>query len=73
MTIQEIRNSDKLFLTCSEIAPLLRANPATIHLTAMQQPERLGFPVTVAGNRVHIPRIPFLRFLGIETEDSISA
>jgi hypothetical protein len=47
-------------LTCQQIAPVLGANPATIHLQATDRPELLGFPVIVMGSRVKIPKRPFL-------------
>ena len=70
MTLAEIEAMDKEILTCANIAPLLGANPATIHIQAMECPERLGFPVIVMGRRVKIPKQPFLRFMreGIITE-----
>lgn len=60
MTIKEIRQSDKDMLTPSDIAELLNADPQTIRIAARVAPERLGFPVVVIGNRVRIPKIPFL-------------
>ena len=66
MTIEEIKNSDKIYLTCNDVSQVLHSNPATLHKTASERPERLGFRVCVAGNRVRIPRIPFLQFLGLE-------
>ncbi len=69
MTLQEIKSSSKEVLTCQEVAPVLKCNPATLHMQAMEQPERLGFPVIVMGSRVKIPRKPFLNFMnGGQTE-----
>ena len=62
-TIEEIRNSDKLFLTPDDICGVLGSHPQTIRVTARQCPDLLGFPFTFTGNRMKIPRIPFLRFL----------
>ena len=50
-------------LTCQQVAPVLGANPATIHLQATDRPELLGFPVIVMGSRVKIPKQPFLAFM----------
>ena len=63
MTLTEIEALEKAVLTCAEVAPVLMANPHTIHLQAVECPERLGFPVIVVGSRVKIPRIPFLMFM----------
>lgn len=64
MTLEEIKTSAKLFLTPADIAPILGSDPHTVRCTARQRPELLGFQFTFSGNRMKIPRIPFLRFLG---------
>lgn len=56
---------DREWFTVTEVCGVLNADPQTIRLTARQRPELLGFPVIVAGNRVKIPRIPFLRYMGV--------
>lgn len=56
---------DREFFTAAEVCGVLGADPNTIRFTARQRPELLGFPVIIAGNRVKIPRIPFLRFMGV--------
>lgn len=53
------------FFTVTEICGVLKMNPQTIRITARQRPELLGFPVILSGSRVRIPRIPFLRFMGV--------
>ena len=64
MTLEELRASDKVFLTPADVAPVLGCDPHSIRVAAHQRPELLGFPVIVIGSRVKIPRIPFLIFLG---------
>lgn len=56
---------DREWFTVTEISGVLNTNPHTIRITARQRPDLLGFPVIVAGNRVKIPRIPFLRYMGV--------
>ena len=63
MTINEIRGLDKPFLTPKEVAGVLGSEPQTIRVTARTAPERVGFPFTFTGNRMKIPRIPFLKFM----------
>lgn len=63
-TVEEIKASTKLFLTPAEVAPVLGSDPHTVRCTARQRPDLLGFEFTFSGNRMKIPRIPFLRFLG---------
>jgi len=66
MTLKDLEALETEVLTCKQIAPVLMANPATIHLQAMECPEKLGFPVIVMGSRVKIPRIPFILFMNGE-------
>lgn len=61
MTIEEVRASTKTTLTPADIAPIIGCNPQGIRITARRNPEWLGFPVVCIGNRVKIPREPFLR------------
>lgn len=64
MTLNEIKDSTKLFLTPADVAPVLGSDPHTVRCTAKQRPELLGFEFTFSGNRMKIPRIPFLRWIG---------
>ena len=63
MTLDEIRVSDKPFLTPADVAGVLAADAQSIRLQAREFPEALGFPVIVAGRRVKIPKRPFIRFM----------
>lgn len=66
MTIPEIKSLDREMLTAAEIALIIGTDPNLIRFQAHENPEALGFPVIVIKSRVKIPRIPFLRFIGIE-------
>lgn len=66
-TLADIEALDCEVLTCAQVAPLLQANPYTIHGQAMERPELLGFPVICAGRRVKIPKAAFVRFMKGET------
>jgi len=70
MTLEEIRTSDKTFLSPTDIAPLLGCHPYSISLAARDFPESLGFPVTRIGTRTKIPRLAFLRFIGDLKEEA---
>lgn len=61
--LNELEELDSEILTCQQVAPVLQANPQTIHQQAMERPELLGFPVIVCGTRVKIPRRAFLAFM----------
>lgn len=62
-TLAEIEELPQEILTCSDIAGVLKADPYSIHKQATTNPEWLGFPVVVMGNRVKIPKQPFLSFM----------
>ena len=62
-TLAELQASDKMFLTPAEISGVLGSDPQTIRVTARQRPDRIGFDFTFVGNRMKIPRSPFLRWV----------
>lgn len=59
-TLDEIESLPREFLTCRQISKVLSADPHKLHLQAMTDPSKLGFPVVVFGTRVKIPKKPFL-------------
>jgi len=67
--LEQIVASDKPFLTPSDISGVLGSDPQTIRVTARQRPDLIQFPYIFVGNRMKIPRIPFLRFMGIEEKE----
>lgn len=60
MTIQEIKATDKAFLTCADIAPAIGSDPHALRLEARKPNSRLGFPVMLIGTRVKIPTEGFV-------------
>lgn len=62
MTIDEIRASDKAVLIPRDVAGVLGCGQYAINLQAKADPSKLGFPVTVIGTRVKIPRTGFLNW-----------
>ena len=66
MTLDEIKASDKAVLTPGDIAEVLGSDQQTIRVQARTAPEKLGFNVVVVGSRTKIPRIPFLRYMGVD-------
>ena len=65
-TLAEIDALGCEVLTCQQIAPVLCADPHTLHLQAIERPEMLGFPVIVVGSRVKIPKKAFLSYMGFD-------
>lgn len=60
MTIQEIKATEKPFLTCADIAPAIGSDPHALRLEARKPNSRLGFPVLLIGTRVKIPTAGFV-------------
>lgn len=64
MTLEEIRNLDREFLKPGDIAPLLGTSGYAITVQVREDKENginsFPFPTIRIGNRVKIPRLPFL-------------
>lgn len=63
MTIDQIKSSDRPYLTASDVADVLHCDPQTLRYQAQKNVSQLGFPASVAGKRLRIPRKPFLEWL----------
>lgn len=64
MTLADALESEKATLTAQEAADILGCSRQILYLTARDCPERLGFQVFFVGNRLKIPRVPLLAYLG---------
>ena len=63
MTLQEGKNMDKEVITPAIAAKVINCDPHYIRVAAHNRPELLGFPVTLIGSRVKIPRLAFIRYM----------
>ena len=63
MSIAELQECAKEFLVPEDIAPIIGCAPYSINLQAQDDAAKLGFPVSITGTRVRIPRRAFLRWL----------
>ena len=63
MRLEDIEAMECEVITPDVAAKVLQCNPNYIRVAARQCPERLGFPVSVCGHRVRIPRRAFLSFM----------
>lgn len=63
MTLDEIRNYPKEYLTPAQVAPILGCDPQALRVWARECPEALGFPVIVFPHRTKIPKAAFLRHM----------
>lgn len=57
------------FLSIADVALVLQSDAQCLRSQARSHPELLGFPVTVIGRRVKVPRIPFLEYFGMTQEE----
>lgn len=62
-TLKEVEAYTDEFLTPKDVAKVLGCDAQTIRVQANRCPERLGFPVSIIGTRVKIPKEAFLRFM----------
>lgn len=58
-----------LLISLEDAGRLLGVNPQSIREQAHNDPKKLGFPVSVIGTRVLIPKEPFFKFLGLEEKN----
>lgn len=63
MTLNDLKKREDVFLTPAVVAQVIGCDPQYIRVAARQHPEQLGFPVTLIGNRVKIPRLAFIRYV----------
>lgn len=63
MTLSELQSSTKDFLIPEDVADLIGCKPYSINVQAKADPSKLGFPVSLIGTRVKIPRLGFLHWM----------
>ena len=62
MTIEDIKRLPKETLTPQDVAPLLGCWNYSINKQAQADPGKLGFPVSVMGSRIYIPKDGFVNW-----------
>ena len=63
MTLAEIEKMDKDFLTVSEVASCLKADPQIVRDQAQRNPQYLGFNISQFGHAFRIPRLAFIAWM----------
>lgn len=63
MTLEDIKNLDREFLTPAQVADILRCDQQDLRVTARQRPDLIGFNFTFVGARMKIPRRAFIKWL----------
>ena len=65
-----LMSSESNMINVDVAAKILGCSPQWLRMMARERPERFGFPVCCpTPHRVKIPRIPFMRFLGMDVEE----
>lgn len=62
MTYEQIKETDKRYLTSEDVREILEAAAYNITLQAREDFSGLPFPIICIGTRVKIPRYGFLKF-----------
>ena len=70
MTLEDMIQSNKPFITPQDVADVLQCSAQLIRIQARDNPEALGFPVIRIGSRTKIPRKAFIQFMGEKEEIS---
>lgn len=63
MTLSEMKEVGRDWLTPKEVAGCLGCTAYAINQQAAVDADRLGFPIIMIGKRVKIPRKAFIRFM----------
>ena len=63
MTISELKGLQDDFITPALAAPVLGVDAQSIRAQAQADKDKLGFPVSVVGTRIRIPRLPFIAYV----------
>lgn len=62
MTLEEMRGSNKNFLSPNDVKTVLHCAPYSINMQVDIDITRLPFPVFKLNRRVKIPRVPFIEW-----------
>ena len=63
MTWQELKESNKLFVTADDVSEGLNCDPQTLRLAVREQKELVGFPCSMIGKTLRIPRPAFIKWV----------
>ena len=69
ITFRDLLQMDAIVIPGTWAAQAMGMDPTRLIGYAREQPELLQFPFQLSGNRVKIPRIPFLKFWGFTDEE----
>ena len=61
MTLEEMRKSEKPWLSPADVAPVLKCHPYTLNVT-VKAGGKLPFDYMQMGSRLKIARVPFIAY-----------
>ena len=64
MTVEDLKKMKKPVISGTMAARVIGMHPTRLIGYAREHPEKIQFPFQISGNRMKVPRIPFLRWLG---------
>lgn len=64
-TIEKLKDWPKDYLTPQQVGDVLGTDPNWYRLAARDQPQLIPFPFVRNGSRTKFPKIPFLRWMGV--------
>lgn len=67
--IARLKRDKRLFVGASDVAPVLGCDAQDIRDAVAEDPVALGFKTIRIKSRVRIPRVEFLRFIGVDAND----
>lgn len=67
--IARLKRDNRLFVGASDVAPVLGCDAQDIRDAVAEDPTALGFKTIRIKSRVRIPRVEFLRFIGVDVND----
>ena len=69
ITFDDLLRMKSPVITATQAAQAMGMHPSRLIGYAREQPELIQFPYQMSGNRMKIPRIPFLKFWGATDEE----
>jgi hypothetical protein len=69
MTAADLLRMESVTIPGTWAAQVMGMDPTRLIGYAREAPEKISFPYQLSGNRMHIPRVPFLRWLGFTDEE----
>jgi hypothetical protein len=64
MTVEDLKKMKEPVISGTMAARVIGMDSTRLIGYAREHPEKIQFPFQISGNRMKVPRIPFLRWLG---------